>query len=138
MVSGLSTKSAAPSLLLHDYNGKKSKIIQTLKQIDDIKSGVVKTVVFENLLRCLEVDLDSADLAEYQQRHGLTYQGVPYIKYEAVLRLMQYDNHSERWTFKKASDDLDTLSVIAEKRTNFRKATLRQSYDVSVRNKPSL
>jgi len=58
MVSGMDKRSFAPSLLLHDFNGKKSKIIQTLKQIDDVRSGVVKTLVFTNLLACLDVEID--------------------------------------------------------------------------------
>lgn len=57
-------KSIAPSIVMHDFNGKKAKIIQTLKQIDDLKSGVVKTVVFKNLLSCLDVELDEAAFEE--------------------------------------------------------------------------
>ena len=66
-------KSVAPSLILHDFNGKKAKIIQTLKQIDDMKSGVVKSVVFRNLLSCLDVELEEADFAECQKKLGLSY-----------------------------------------------------------------
>ena len=57
-------KSIAPSIVMHDFNGKKAKIIQTLKQIDDLKSGVVKTAVFKNLLSCLDVELDEAAFEE--------------------------------------------------------------------------
>ena len=79
-------RSVAPSLIMHDFNGKKAKIIQTLKQVDDIRSGVVKTSVFQNLLSCLDVEIDAADMAEIQKKLGLVYQGAPYIKYEIVLR----------------------------------------------------
>ena len=59
MLSGCSNRpSVAPSMVLHDYNGKKAKIIQTCRQIDDMRGGVVKTVVFQNLLNCLDVVLD--------------------------------------------------------------------------------
>ena len=47
IMSGASYRpSMAPSMMMHDYNGKKQKIIQTCRQIDDMKSGVVKAVVF--------------------------------------------------------------------------------------------
>ena len=116
MLSGCSVnRSVAPSLILHDFNGKKAKIIQTLKQSDDIRSGVVKTSVFQNLLSCLDVEIDASDLAEIQKKLGIVYQGVPYIKYEIVLRQMQYDNHSEKWVVRKSNDDGETLSVINEK-----------------------
>jgi len=71
---------------VHDFNGKKAKIIQTLKQIDDLKSGVVKTIVFKNLLACLDVEIDDTEFAEFQTKLGLIYQGQQYIKYEVVLR----------------------------------------------------
>ena len=75
MVSGLSQRGStvAPSLLMHDYCGKKQKILQTLKQIDDIRGGVVKAVVFENMLNCLDVDVDPAELSESIKRLGLSY-----------------------------------------------------------------
>ena len=74
MFSGCSNKfSIAPSLILHDYNGKKNKIIQTLKQVDDMKSGVVKSNVFLNLLSCLDVEIDQADFADMQKKLGLSY-----------------------------------------------------------------
>ena len=115
-------RSLAPSLVLHDFNGKKSKIIQTLKQIDDMRSGVVKTSVFTNLLSCLDVEVDEGDYEECQKKLGLTYQGIQYIKYEIVLRQMHYDNHTEKWAIRSRNDDGDTLSTIAEKTR-----TLRQS-----------
>ena len=51
--------------MLHDFHGKKSKIIQTLKQIDDLKSGMVKFNVIANLLTCLDVEIDQVELDEY-------------------------------------------------------------------------
>lgn len=86
-----------------------------MKQIDDLKSGVVKTVVFKNLLSCLDVEIDDQEFAEFQSKLGLVYKGEQYIKYEIVLRQMHYDNHRERWTIKNRNDDGDTLSVIAER-----------------------
>lgn len=47
-----------------DFNGKRAKIIQTCRQIDDIKSGLVKTVVLANLLNCLDVSIDRAEFLE--------------------------------------------------------------------------
>jgi len=57
----------------HDFNGKKAKIIQTLRQIDDMKTGVIKTNIFQNLLNCLDVEVDKAELAESLRSLGLTY-----------------------------------------------------------------
>ena len=93
--------------------------------------------MFSNLLSCLDVEIDSADMAEIQKKLGLVYQGLPYIKYEIVLRQMQYDNHTERWTVKKHNDDGDTLSVIAEKTGlgGMRRKGVRQSYDAFQKSK---
>ena len=44
---------------------------------------------------------------------GLNYQGTQYIRYEQMVRLMHYDNHSEKWIIKKVND-ADVLSVITE------------------------
>ena len=117
VVSGCSVRpSVASSIMLHAFNGKKAKVIQTLRNVDELKSGVVKTVIFQNLLSCLDVEIDQDDLADCQRKFGLTYQNSNYIKYELVLRLMQYDNHSEKWVIRKpGADDGDTLSVIAER-----------------------
>ena len=132
------SRSIAPSIMLHDFHGKKSKIIQTLKQIDDLKSGMVKFNVIANLLTCLDVEIDQVELDEYQRRVGLTHEGITYIKYENMLRLMQYDNHTERWTIKNNNQDYDTLSVIDEKTRGGRRGlSLRQSYD-GAKKKPSL
>ena len=65
MMSGASQmRSIAPSMMNNDFNGKKQKIIQTCREIDDMKSGVIKTNVFQNLLSCLEVEVQQEDLAE--------------------------------------------------------------------------
>lgn len=91
-----------------------------------MRSGVVKTAVFKNLLACLDVELDEADFAECLKRLGLSYQGQSYIKYEVVLRQMQYDNHTEKWVVRMRNDDGDTLSVIAENTKKLRKNLTRQ------------
>ena len=105
----------ASSMLLHDFNGKKTKILQTLRQLDELKSGVIKQSIFENILGCLDVQLDHEELDESQKKLGLCYQGTPYIKYEAVLRLMHFDNHSEKWAIRRTNEEVETLSVITEK-----------------------
>ena len=62
MMSGCTERrSIAPSLIINDFNGKKAKIIQTLKQIDEFRSGVVKSAVFQNLVSCLDVEVDAND-----------------------------------------------------------------------------
>lgn len=72
--------------------------------------------VFQNLLSCLDVDIDKAELNECLKKQGLTYQGTSYVKYEQVVRMMHYDNHIERWGIKNRLDEPDTtLSVINEK-----------------------
>ena len=75
---------------------------------------------------------------------GLSYQGVTYVKYESILRQMQYDNHTEKWNIKKTNLEGDSLSVIAENNRAARqnkiesKQGLRQSYQGVNRDKPSL
>jgi len=97
---------------------------------------MVKFVVVQNLLSCLDVEIDQAELDDYGKRFGLTHENITYIKYENLLRMMHYDNHSERWYIKNG--DQDTLSVIDEKTRGGRRGlTLRQSYD-GARKKPSL
>ena len=132
----------ASSMLQNDFNGKKSKIIQTLRQLDELKSGVVKQSIFENIIGCLDVQLEQEELDECQKKLGLCYQGQPYIKYEAVVRLMHFDNHAEKWAIRRSKDDEgETLSVITEKQVrggrHLRHVGLRQSFDVN-RKKPSL
>ncbi len=68
-----------------------------------MKAGVVKSTVFLNLLSCMDVEIDQAEYAEVSKKLGLSYQGVTYVKYESILRLMHYDNHSERWNIKKTA-----------------------------------
>mmetsp|Transcript_1651 Transcript_1651/g.2287 ORF Transcript_1651/g.2287 Transcript_1651/m.2287 type:complete len:164 (+) Transcript_1651:104-595(+) len=119
MMSGSSHRpSLAPSLMLHDYNGKKHKIIQTCRQIDDMRSGVVKSNVFQNLLDCMEVDVERGEFAECLKLHGVLFEGSRYIKYEAAVRMLSYDNHTESWHLRKQQDDLETLSVIHERKRN--------------------
>ena len=111
-------RSMASSLLLNDFNGKKSKMLQSLRQLDELKSGVIKQSVFENILGCLDVQLDQVELDEWQRKQqpgGLCFHGQPYIKYEAVIRSMHFDNHSEKWALRRTNDEADTLSVITEK-----------------------
>lgn len=127
-------------MMVHDFNGKKGKIIQTLKQIDELRSGVVKLNIFQNILSCLDVQLDQADLDECQKKFGMSYQGLTYIKYEAVLRIMHYDNHSEKWIIKGANDDGDMLSVVTENARGGRglkNQGMRQSFE-GHRKKPLL
>lgn len=101
-------------MLVNDFNGKKSKIITTLRQIDELRSGVVKQSVFENILTCMDVELEQDDLDECRRKLGLTYQGASYIKYDVAVRMLFFDNHSEKWAIRRTNDDGDTLSVIAE------------------------
>ena len=131
--TSVKARSVAPSIMLHDFNGKKSKIIQTLKQVDDLRSGMVKLVVFQNLLSCLDVEVDEKEMEDCAKRCGLTYEGLTYIRYENVLRQMHYDNHTEKWSMTPPGLDLaGTLSVIEEKgRGGLRANALRQSHDVA-------
>lgn len=131
ILSGASYRpSIAPSMMMHDYNGKKQKIIQTCRQIDDMKSGVVKAVVFSNLLSCLDVEVERADFVECLRLHGIIFEGVRYIKYDPVVRLLYYDNHNESWNLRSTKEDIDTLSVIQEgKRARVGLNTLRASYE---------
>ena len=137
-------RSLAPSLILNDFNGKKAKIIQTLKQIDEFRSGVVKSVVFQNLVGCLDVEVDANDFQEGLRKFGLTYQGAQYVRYEQMVRLMHYDNHSEKWIIKKPNDS-DVMSVITENPRGkvtgqgMQQMALRMSHDTpKMRTKPSL
>lgn len=46
-----------------DFNGKKAKILTTLRGIDEMKSGICKTDVFLNLLDCLDCNISAEDMA---------------------------------------------------------------------------
>ena len=120
---------AASSLMLHDYNGKKSKIIQTCRQIDEGSIGVIKVPIMQNLLNCLDVNLSQADMSECLHHLGLTFEGMQFVRYEPMIRLLQYDNHNECWTLKTSA----TLSVIEEgKKSNTdlsKRLMLRKSPD---------
>ena len=136
MMSGASQmRSVAPSMMNNDFNGKKYKIIQTCREIDDMKSGVIKTNIFHNLLSMLEVEVQHEDLAECQRVHGIVFEGNRYVKYEPVIRLLSYDNHSETWTIRKTRDDMDGLSLAAEGKAGRRglkslnRLNMRASYD---------
>ena len=93
------------SVVMYDFNNKKQKILSTLKNVDDLRCGMVRLQVFANLLECLEVDVDIADMNSLKRRFGLEYQGDTYIKYESVLKSLRFDNHSERWVAIKVNDD---------------------------------
>ena len=86
IISGGSRPSVAPSMMLNDYSGKKSKIIQTCRQIDEGRTGVVKVSIFLNLLNCLEVELSLQEFQDCFQQLGVTYEGIQFIKYEPMLR----------------------------------------------------
>ena len=60
------SQAAASSVFKNDYNGKKAKILHTLKQIDDSRMGVIKSAVFQNLLNCMDVELSNADMNQVQ------------------------------------------------------------------------
>ena len=48
-------------MCLGDFNGKKNKIVMTLRGIDEIRSGLCKTDIFYNLLNCLDVEIAEED-----------------------------------------------------------------------------
>ena len=50
------------SMAQGDFNGKKAKILTTLKGLDEMKSGICKTDVFLNLLDCMDVQISEEDL----------------------------------------------------------------------------
>lgn len=54
------------------------------------------------------------DLDRCQASYGLTFEGTLYIRYEAVLRLLQYDNHTEQWVLKFKSNDPLALDRASE------------------------
>ena len=49
------------SMCLGDFNGKKNKIVMTLRGIDELRSGLCKTEIFYNLLNCLDVEIAEDD-----------------------------------------------------------------------------
>ena len=53
------TPSAACSTIMkNDFNGKKFKIIQTLRQIDEMNTGVIKSDLFHSILKCLNLEIE--------------------------------------------------------------------------------
>ena len=89
---------AGQSMCLGDFNGKKNKIIVTLRGIDELRSGLCKSDVFYNLLNCLEVEIADEDRFTIRRKYELANQGINYIKYQDVLKVLRYDNHNEKWT----------------------------------------
>jgi len=87
--------------MLHDFNGKKQKIIQTCRQVDEGHTGVIKVGILQNLLSCLDVILGKGDMINCFQRLGVTFEGEKFIRYEPMMRLLHYDNHGECWAIKK-------------------------------------
>ena len=85
-------------MCLGDFNGKKNKIIVTLRGIDELRSGLCKSDVFYNLLNCLEVEIADEDRFTIRRKYELANQGINYIKYQDVLKVLRYDNHNEKWT----------------------------------------
>lgn len=81
--------------------------------------GVVKSAVFQNLLNCLDVELTNSDMVQLQSRFGIIFEGVHYVRYEAILRELHFDNHADRWMFnfpkndQLSSKDQDNISETA-------------------------
>lgn len=67
--------------------------------------GVVKSAVFQNLLNCLDVELTNSDMVQLQSRFGIIFEGVHYVRYEAILRELHFDNHADRWMFNFPKND---------------------------------
>ena len=64
-----------------DFNGKKAKMLTTLKGIDEMKRGICKTDVFLNLLDCMDVQISEEDLQIIQRKYSLANNGINYLKY---------------------------------------------------------
>ena len=62
--------------------------------------------MFKNLLSCLDVIISDSDLNAMKKRFGLKYQDDVYIKYEAVLKSLRYDNHKEEWIITRGGNTL--------------------------------
>lgn len=77
---------AGHSVQLHDFDGKKSKILSTLRTIDNVKSGMVRFDVLSDLIGCLEMDIRREDVRDLKRQYGMSYQGVDFIKYDPVLK----------------------------------------------------
>ena len=102
--SAASKAQSIGSMAIGDFNGKKAKILQTLKGIDEMKSGICKTEVFLNLLDCLDVEISDEDLATICRKHSLASNGVNYLKYHSVLKALRFDNHTETWILASQED----------------------------------
>ena len=87
-----------------DFNGKKAKILTTLRGIDEMKSGICKTDVFLNLLDCLDCNISAEDMTTIQRKYSLSNNGVNYLKYQNVLKALRFDNHTECWTLVGPGD----------------------------------
>ena len=101
----LAANADAVSLLKNDFNNKKRKILATLRNIDELKTGLVRLQVFHNLLECLDVEVNDQDLNHLKKRFGVAYQGDSFIKYDSVLKSLRYDNHREKWFIARVHDD---------------------------------
>ena len=82
---------------MHDYSNTKAKILATLKNVDEFKSGLVRYEVFSKLVNGMGIDLAAEDEKKLRKRYGLSYNGQNFVKYESILRAIKYDNHNEQW-----------------------------------------
>jgi hypothetical protein len=83
------------SAALHDFGSKKARALQTLRQVDEQKGGIVKATVFMNLLNCMDMTLDEDALNEIEKSCCFTRNKVMYIKFESALKMLKFDNSTE-------------------------------------------
>ena len=62
-----------------------------------MNTGVVKSELFENLLNCLSLQLEASVIEQCQRKFGVQFHGEPYVRYEAIIRLLQYNREAESW-----------------------------------------
>ena len=67
----------------------------------------------------MDVELTNSDMNQLQSRFGIIFEGVHYVRYEAILRQLHFDNHADRWMFNFPKNDqlsfkdLDNVSETA-------------------------
>ncbi len=83
------------SAALHDFGSKKARALQTLRQVDEQKGGIVKATVFMNLLNCMDMTLDEDALNEIEKSCCFNRNKVMYIKFESALKMLKFDNATE-------------------------------------------
>lgn len=80
----------------HAEQGRKQKVLESLKAVDEQSTGLVKANVFFNLLACMDIGLAEQDEREIKAKHSKFGQ----VRYEQAIKRLTFDAIREEWTYQ--------------------------------------